>query len=517
MKPITPHTDQADVRIRSRSRGVFYTILCVAGLLLYGVGGGVGGQQSDSPAIVTIAPIHGEINRAQVILLRRAVEQAREQGADYFIVEIDTFGGRVDSALQLTTLIGSLQDIRTIAFVPVTSEGTGVSWSAGALISLSCDQIFMSPGTSIGAATPVTQQTDGTVAAGDEKILSAVRTQMAALAEKNGYSLGVALAMVDRDVELFEAYRDGELQGVYTQGEFDTLQAQNDDELERGKTVSEKGKLLTLTAGQMETYGVSSGSPSSYDALYALLEEDGVSPQEIRVENDGLDNFVAFLTSGAVVSLLVVAGLIGLFLEITSPGFGIPGALGLLAFAIVFGANFMLGRVGSLELLLLLCGVVLIMLELFLIPGFGVAGISGIVLVGISLVLAQQNFTIPRFDWQWRVLGWNILSVMGALVGGLIVFLSLTPAVSHGYLFRRIALTDTQQASAGYTVQTERQRDALLGKQGVTISTLRPSGRALFGDDILIVESNGEFIEGNVPIRVTQVDSNRIRVRRVKI
>ena len=361
----------------------------------------------------------------------------------------------------------------------------------------------------------MTQGVDGTVAAGDEKILSAVRTQTAALAEKNGHPVGVARAMVDRDVELFEVYLDGELQGLYTQSEYDALRGGEDnDRFTVGTVVSESGKLLTLTAGQMEKYGVSSGSPSSYAALYEQIAPD-FAIQEIRMGNDTLDSFVAFLTGGAVVSLLIVGGLIGMFVELTSPGFGVPGVLGILAFSIVFGANFLLGRVGSLELLLLLFGVILIVLELFLIPGFGVTGIAGIVLIGISLILAQQDFTIPRFDWQWRLLGENILYVGAALVGGMVVFLALTPAASKGFMFKRLALLDTQDAEKGYTMQTNAERNVLLKRQGVTLTVLRPSGRAKFGDEILIVESYGEFVEANVPIVVIKVDSNRILVRAV--
>ena len=409
---------------------------CYAVVLLWGMlagGAFISGQQDEGDVVVAIATIHGEINRAQVVHVRRAIESAQEQNARYLVIEIDTFGGRVDSALQITTLIGSLQDIQTIAFVPVTSEGTGVSWSAGALISLACDQIFMSPGTSIGAATPVTSTSDGSVAAGDEKILSAVRTQMAAIAEKNGYSLGIALAMVDRDVELFEVRRDGELLGAFTQNEYDALDNQ-DDALQKGAIVSPVGKLLTLTAGQMQKYGVSSGSPSSYSALYDILVPNLVV-QEIRMQSSGLDSLVAFLTSSAVVSLLIAAGLIGIFVEITSPGFGLPGALGILAFAIVFGANFLLGRVESLELVLLLCGVILVGIEVLLIPGFGVAGVGGIALVALSLILAQQSFGIPQFGWQWGILGQNIVFVIAAIVVSITVFIMLTPTMSKGRFF----------------------------------------------------------------------------------
>ena len=161
-------------------------------------------EQEESPgAGGMLIPIEGEIDKFQVIFLRRSIEKAKDAGVETVVFSINTFGGRVDSALQMATLIGSLDEIETIAYIPSEPESLGVSWSAGALISFSCNGIYMSPGTSIGAAAPVFQSAEGSQAAG-EKTVSAVRTQLAALAEKNGYPKGVAIAMVDKDAELVE-------------------------------------------------------------------------------------------------------------------------------------------------------------------------------------------------------------------------------------------------------------------------------------------------------------------------
>ena len=169
----------------------------------------VGWSQSTGP-IAYVIPIHGEIEPSRMIFVRRGIEKAEAAGAEYIVFDIDTFGGRVDSALQIATLIGSARSATTIAFVPAAAEGTGVSWSAGALISFACNEIYMAPGTSIGAAAPVYQTQTGMEMA-DEKTVSAVRTQMAALAEKNGYPKSVAFAMVDLDIELVEVYLDDDI------------------------------------------------------------------------------------------------------------------------------------------------------------------------------------------------------------------------------------------------------------------------------------------------------------------
>ena len=158
---------------------------------------------ADGP--VYVIPVNEDIDQFLVVFLKRSIVKAKEAKAPIIIFQLNTFGGRVDSALEITSLIGSVSWAETIAYIPSSSGGTGVSWSAGALISFSCDSIYMDAGTSIGAAAPVYQSPEGMVMA-EEKVVSAIRGQMAALAEKNGYSQSIALAMVDDDIELSQDY-----------------------------------------------------------------------------------------------------------------------------------------------------------------------------------------------------------------------------------------------------------------------------------------------------------------------
>ena len=482
---------------------------------------------------VHVIPIHGEIDRSLVIFLRRSIELAEADEAHTIVFDLDTFGGRVDSALQITTLIGALSDIRTIGYVTLSPEGTGVSWSAGALIAMSCNEIYMAPGTSIGAAAPVTIAPGGASETTGEKTVSAVRTQMAALAEKNGYPLGVALAMVDADIELVEAYIDGQLTAVtITELEAlkieierggETQQAEDSgsetdnrlvSEIEQGAVISPAGKLLTLTAGQMERYGVSRGSPATFEELFGQLSVG--ANDWVRAERDTADRVVGFFTSGGITSLLILIGLVALFIEITSPGFGVPGVVALACFAFIFGGNALLGRVGSAELLLFLLGVVLLIVEIFLIPGFGVVGISGLVLIASSLFLSRLDFGWPQFEWQWEIVNRNVLLVLGSSVGALVLFLVAAPLARRPFLFRRIAQTTTLSSAEGYTVQEQGQVGHYLHKRGRAISTLRPAGRAEIEGETITVESEGEFITAGESIEVSRVDGNRIVVRHVR-
>ncbi len=495
-------------------RKTIYFCLILSLLLLFPAIRNTAPQTEQDPAAVYIIPIHGDIEPSLVVFLRRSIEKARTDGARFIIFDIDTFGGRVDSALQITTLIGALEDVTTIAFVNLSPEGTGVSWSAGALISFACNKIYMAPGTSIGAAAPVYQSPEGGMEMAPEKTVSAVRTQMAAIAEKNGYPTGVALAMVDNETVLIEAYKDRKLL-VVTEEEFGELQrtAEEDVAVERGKTVSAAGKLLSLTAGQMEEYGISSGT---YSNSAALIRSLGAEPADtVRLEMNAADEAVALLTSTGVSSLLILAGLIALFMEITSPGFGIPGTVAILAFAVIFISNFLLGAVGSLELLLFILGVGMLVVEIFIIPGFGAAGISGMILIGLSLILSMQDFIIPEFEWEWQVFHKNILMVTANIVGAFILFLILASLFKRVSFFRRLTLEASQLSTEGYTVQDNSRAPDYLGREGTAITTLRPAGKAEFGDELLTVQTDGEFVPSGSRVKIIEVNGNRYRVRKI--
>jgi membrane-bound serine protease (ClpP class) len=456
-----------------------------------------------------LLPIHGPIDRFQTVMVQRAIEQAREGGHSHLIIDIDTFGGRVDAALEIAGTLGGAQELTTVAFVGNSPDTRGVSWSAGALIALATNEIYMAPGTSIGAAAPVMQGPQGSEPAG-EKTVSAVRGQMAALAERNGHPPAVARAMVDSAVVLVAAEVDGELQ-LLTQSEASAIESRGEQSIDVRETVSEEGKLLTLTAGEMERYGISRGSPRTPQELIDLLDLEGF----VRIDPTSTDRAVSILTGSGFTTLLILAGLVALFLEITSPGFGVPGAVALTAFATLFASNLLLGRVGSLEILLFVLGVGLLVFEIFVIPGFGVAGISGLLAMGIGLILSLQRFVVPEYDYQWNILGRNVLVVGGTVIAAVLVSLSMAMLVKNTRFFSRLALSDTQDATEGFTVQATSVADRYLNREGTAETTFRPSGKIRLEDEVVPAESEGGYIEIGRPVRIVRVDGNRIVVREV--
>jgi membrane-bound serine protease (ClpP class) len=471
-------------------------------------------EQPAAAESVYVIPIHGEIDRALMVFIRRSIQDAVAAEASTIIFEIDTFGGRVDSALQITTLIGSIGTAQTIAYIPANPAMTGVSWSAGALISFSCNAIYMAPGTSIGAAAPVYQSSEGMEMA-PEKVVSAVRTQMASLAEKNGYSKAVALAMVDSDVELLEVYIDGERRLVNSEElpELEREARESGLTMETGKTFSRAGKLLSMTAGEMADYGISSGTPPDQEALLASLNLAGA--EVVALEASVPDQIISVITGSVVTSLLVLIGLVALYMEITSPGFGIPGTIAIICFAIIFLGNSMLGTVASVELLLFLLGVVLLAVEIFLIPGFGVTGISGVVLIVFSLVLSRQDFIWPEFSWQWDQFRRNLLMVGIALLGSIALFALVLKIFPRSPLFKRLILTSVQSNQEGFVVQKQETADRLVGRRGVSVTALRPAGKAEIDEQVLPVETEGEFVEKGRDVEVVEASGNRIIVRRL--
>ncbi|AEF80486.1 conserved hypothetical protein [Leadbettera azotonutricia ZAS-9] len=463
-------------------------------------------------AKVWIIPVQGDIGPSLTAFVRREARKALSQGAEYLVFEIDTFGGRVDSALQITSFIMSVKNAKTVAWVHNSEASMGVSWSAGALIALSCAEIYMAPGTSMGAAAPVTVGAGGTTEATGEKTVAAVRSQMAALAERNGHPTGIALAMVDLDVELWEVLVDGEPKAL-TLNDVERLEKDGASKVERLQIISAPGKLLSLTAGEALRYGLASGLAENREILLASL---GVQGSVTEGKPGAADGLVSLLTSGPVQVILILLGLVMIFLEINTPGFGVPGVTAIIAFLLVFGSGALLGRVGSLEIILFIIGIALLAIEIFVTPGFGFMGISGIILIGLSLVFSMQDFVIPRFEWEWTLLGRNALVVFVGLIAAVCGIAAIALFGPKTKLFDRLMLKTAITATAGQDESpTSLNYETLIGKIGIASTTLRPSGFVEIDGEVFDADANGAFIDQGRGVKVTQVRGNRVIVRLV--
>ncbi len=418
---------------------------------------------------VIVIPIQGTIDMGLAPFVKRALAEAEASKADALILDINTFGGRVDAAVVIRdALLAS--PVRTIAFVNRRAI------SAGALISLAAKEIVMTEGATIGAATPVQMSpTGGEASPVEEKTVSYVRKEFRATAESRGRPLDIAEAMVDRDVEI--------------------------------PGLNPKGKLLTLTTNEALARKVADRQANTLDSL---LMTSGLTGAEIvRVAPNWGEGFVRLLTHPLVASLLLSIATLGIIIELRTPGFGVPGGLGILSLILVLGGHYTVELVGWEELILVGLGLTLITLEVFVIPGFGIAGIAGIIatLAGFSLSLVGHGSTMAAF---FGAMGRVTLSMVVALVGSLVAFRFLR----HTPFSRQLVLDAALPSGVGDAPPAPVAVPLThVGQVGRTATPLRPAGIALLDGVRVDVVSEGEMIVAGVPIIVTRMEGNRIVVR----
>ena len=419
-------------------------------------------------SVVYVAPIEGMIDLGLAPFVQRVLNEAAQEGAAAVILEINTFGGRVDAAVLIRDALLSAA-VPTVAFINKRAI------SAGALITLAAEKIVMANGGTIGAATPVQMGQPGAPAQPvEEKTVSYVRKEFRSTAEARKRPPLVAEAMVDADVEI--------------------------------PGLIQKGKLLTLTTEEALKHKV---ADFRAETLESVLDQLGLAgAQARRVSPNWAEDLVRFLTNPIVSSLLMTVGMLGIFLEIRTPGFGLPGALGIASLALFFWGHWLVQLAGWEEMLLVASGIVLLVLEIFVIPGFGLAGIAGIgaLLAGLSLSLIGGGAT---WEFVAMALGRVLISVFLALVASLLL-LRFLPRLPFG---RQLILETGLAVGEGYASAPESD-NRWLGKSGTARSPLRPAGIAVIDGERVDVVSDGEFIDVGMPIFVTRVDGNRIVVRR---
>jgi membrane-bound serine protease (ClpP class) len=425
-------------------------------------------QTATTPApIVFVVPIHGMIDLGLAPFLSRSMREAEAVGAAAVVLDINTFGGRVDAAVAMRdTLLNA--PVRTVAFVNQRAI------SAGALIALACETIVMVPGGTLGAATPVLGGA-GEPETASEKTVSYVRKEFRATAEARNRPPQFAEAMVDADVEI--------------------------------AGVIEKGKLLTLTAAEAAQHRMTDHVAGTIESA---LETAGLAGAELRMQRQTwAESVVRFLTDPIVSSLLMSVGLLGLFIEIRTPGFGVAGALGLGALGLFFWGHWIVQLAGWEELLLFAAGLVLIGIEAFALPGFGIAGVAGILAVvgGLSLALVGAGATVAIVI---VALGRVAIALLVAMVGGALL-LRFLPHLPFG---KRLILARNMRAEEGYTSPPP-EDEHWRGRRGTALSPLRPAGIAEIDGARVDVVSDGSFIDAGTAIVVARVDGNRIVVRRV--
>lgn len=435
--------------------------LCVAILLLapYGparaaaqVPAGARGAQGPVYRI----PVTGVVELGLAPFVERSLREAAEAGASAAILDIDTPGGRVDAAERIADAIHDSE-------VPVYAFVNRRALSAGALIALATRGIHMRPGSTLGAATPVT----GEGQKASEKVVSAMRSEFRSLAEARGLDPRVAEAMVDEDVEI--------------------------------PGVVERGKLLTLSTADARRLGYAA-EVADWDALLAQLGRGGAEVIESRV--NWAERVVRFLTHPLVSPFLLSLGFLGLLIEIKTPAFGLAGLAGASSLALFFGSHLLVGLAGWEVLILLAVGGILLLVEVLVLPGFGVAGVLGSLAIGVAVFLSLVSHAPTIWDVMiaLQVLGTAVLTVL--VVGWLLV-----KHLPQDRRARNLLHQSSMTRDRGYA--SNRRRVELVGLQGVAVTDLRPAGIAQVGEERIDVVSAGTWVQAGTLIRVVGAEGCR--------
>lgn len=416
--------------------------------------------------------IHQEIDPSATRITTKALEAAERESADLIILDMDTYGGLVSDADSIRTRI-----LKSKIPVYVFIENNAAS--AGALISIACNKIYMSKTASIGAATVV----DGSGAKVGDKYQSYMRSKMRATAEARGRNPDIAEAMVDED--------------VYVAG------------------VSDSGKILTMTTSEAVENNFCEGQAESIEEVLKLndIEEYEI----IEIKPSFIDGILGFLLHPGTSGVLVTLIFIGIYYELQSPGLGFPTLIAVTAAALYFAPLYLEGLANNWEILMFVLGIILLLVEIFAIPGFGVAGISGILLIFISLVLGLVGSDIDfNFDFSGTSkIGWAVLRIlisMGAFVLFLIFF---GASMLNSPLLKRIVLADDlADAKVNVIDQPEQEiEDAIIGKKGEAFDNLRPQGKVRIGGKLYAATSLGTFIEKGTSIQVIRKEGGMLVVK----
>ena len=448
--------------------------------------------------------------------VQRQIERAVSSGANTIIFEIDSPGGFLLSGENLAFAIADLpKDIRTVAWVPEQSL------SAAAIIALACDEVYLAPDARIGDAGPLEIGEGGQFERAPEKILSVLRGTLKTLAEKKGRPPALLMAMADRNLKVYKV--TNKKNGRVSYMSEDEIHESNGDWVQ-GPIVpeSEADLLLTFDGERAHEVGIAGAPVQDIDGLKDRL---GISPETklVPLGRTWIDTFVFVLNTNAAMFLLFMIGVVCIYLELHFTT-GLLGIISATCFALFFWSRFLGGTAGWLEVILFLLGVACVALEVFVIPGFGVFGVSGGLLMFVSLIMASQTFGNLEADADFSAFTGTI-GTLGASIFSVIVvavlFNQFLPSIP--FLNQLILSPPGDENSpklkpefslAGSSIKSEISLD-LIGQTGTAATTLRPAGKATIGEQFLDVVSDGPFIKPGENIEVVEVQGNRIVVRRV--
>ncbi|MEE4198120.1 MAG: NfeD family protein [Bacteroidales bacterium] len=442
-----------------------------------------------SKNIVYIFSIDQDIAPPMWRLTQKSFEEALAIHAHYIIIKLNTYGGMVNMADSIRTRILESP-------IPVYAFITNNAASAGALIAIAADSIYMKKGAKVGSASVV----DQTGKIMPEKYQSYMRSTMRATAESHGKDTIISgsdtLIQWHRDPRIAEAMVDP---SIYIEN------------------ISDTGKIVAFTVSEAIANGY---CEAEVEDVQGIIEQAGIKNATIlEYKPTSLDKFIGFLISPAIQGILIMLIVGGIYFELQSPGIGFPLAAAVFAAILYFAPLYLEGLAENWEMVIFVVGLILIILEIFVIPGFGVAGISGIILAFTGLVLSMVDNIIFEFEFHsMEALGMVLKSFMIVAISIFIAFIAslyLSQKVLTSNTFSWIVLNSTQKKEEGYVGVDSSQRE-LIGKRGTALTNLRPSGKVEINDEIYDAKSEIGYIEKGKEVKVINYSSGQIYVVKVE-
>ena len=467
--------------------------------------------------------IEGMIEPTLEAFVMRQIDRAKSSGANMLIFEIDSPGGFLLSSENLSMAIADLSehDIRTVAYVPVkTYKG---AYSGAAIIALGCDEIYMQPDAQIGDAGPIEMHEGGQFQHAPEKVLSPLREKLRRMAEKKHRPPAIAEAMADKDLVVYQVTHKREPTRVWymTESEFE----EKKDDWIKGPPVPESREANLLTINGRRAHELKIAERPVHD-MDELKQQLGIPADTklVVLQRTWIDTTVLILNHPLSVFLLLVVGVACLYLELQI-NVGFLGIVSALCFGVFFWSKFLGGTAGWLEVVLFVIGFGCLALEIFVIPGFGVFGVSGVLMLLASLVMASQTFgnLEPNSDLKQLTMTMVTISAsIGTVIGLAMVMNKYLPQIP---LFSQMILQPPGASSSEFADEPRlRPEDAggshpasvmLVGQTGEVFTDLRPAGKILLDGQYVDVVSEGPYISRGQPVEIVAVSGNRIVVREV--
>jgi len=475
-----------------------------------------------STARAAVISCEGMIDDGLARSIRRRTQIALDAGVDYIIYEIDTYGGFVQSAVDISDdlILRFGKKARTVAYV------TTKAISAGAMISVSCQDVIMRENTTIGDCAPIALggQLEGVER---EKAESFIRGIFERAAEANGYPKPLLRAMVTMQIEVYKVKNRQSSEYEFFEG--DALPKDpNIYDLDNKERINKDTEILTLTASAAEQYKVARAVVNDRQGVLDFLaQRDGVtfSGEPLVLKTLWSEEMVRWVNSPAVMAVLVMIALLAIYMELSTPGIGLPGLVALICFAIIIGSKYLIGLANWVEVALFIVGLVLLAIEIFVLPGFGIAGALGIicVLVGLFGMLIKNppnTLPWPHSPLDWRLFVSGVVGLSLGVVGFIVLAWLLAKYLPKFQFLSGLMLTPTVATWGGemrvnMTTPPESKIAVLnVGDIGEVTSTLRPTGKAKFGDAIVDVVAIAEFLDKGTKVQIAEIHGNRVVVKR---